>query len=140
MITWLKNFYKTYRAWVLYVAFGAVTCAVNFGVYYATVHWFGWAIMTGTILAWMLSVLAAYLTNRRWVFGSTKRGPEAIIKEMIVFYGCRALTGVFDWGIMLAFATRPQFNDMLVKVFANIFVIIANFVASKLIIFRENSR
>ncbi len=134
----IKSFCKKYRPWILYVAFGAITCAVNFGVYYASVHWFGWHVMIGTVLAWVLSVLAAYITNRRWVFGSTKRGMDEIVVEMIIFYGCRGITGVFDWTIMWIFASRMQYNDMLVKLFANIFVIFANLIASKLIVFRQN--
>ena len=43
----------------------------------------------------------------------------------------------FDVGIMWVFADRLGFNDKLVKLASNVFVVIFNYIASKLIIFRK---
>ena len=88
-------------------------------------------------MAWICSVLFAYITNRKWVFHSEAMGSAAILKEMISFFACRLLTGVVDWLCMLIFVDLLYWNDMVIKIGANVLVIILNYVASKLVIFKK---
>lgn len=59
------------------------------------------------------------------------------MKEMFSFFSCRVLTGVIDWAIMFVFVDILKFEDVIVKIVANVLVIILNYVASKLIIFKQ---
>ena len=93
--------------------------------------------MTGTVAAWALAVLFAYLTNRSMVFHSTAAGAQEIMKEIGSFFACRLGTGVVDWAIMFVFVTVLHFNDMIIKILANIIVIILNYVLSKFVIFKK---
>lgn len=45
--------------------------------------------------------------------------------------------GILDWACMFIFADLCGFNDVLIKCAANVLVIILNYVASKLVIFRH---
>ena len=42
-----------------------------------------------------------------------------------------------DWVIMFVFVTVLHFNDMIIKILANIIVIVLNFVLSKFVIFKH---
>lgn len=59
------------------------------------------------------------------------------MNEMLRFFGCRLATGVVDWLCMFVFVSLLLWNDIVVKAGANILVIILNYVASKVIIFRK---
>ena len=56
---------------------------------------------------------------------------------MFSFFGCRLLTLVVDLAIMYVGVDVMHWNEILFKVIANIVVIILNYVASKLIIFKK---
>lgn len=52
----------------------------------------------------------------------------------------RLATGIIDWLCMFIFVDLVHFNDVLVKIVANIVVIILNYIASKLVIFKEKNK
>ena len=52
-----------------YVVFGTLTTIVNIVVYFA-LEYIGVNYIISNIIAWFLSVLFAYVTNRIWVFES----------------------------------------------------------------------
>ena len=53
------------------------------------------------------------------------------------FFGCRLATGVVDWVLMFVCVDLLCFNDMIIKILATVVVIILNYVASKLLIFKN---
>lgn len=94
-------------------------------------------MMASTILAWLITVLTAFLTNKQWVFGSDNWQISRILNELITFMGCRIFTGILELIIMYVFVQLLLFNDMIIKMFANVIVIVTNYVASKFIIFKH---
>lgn len=60
-----------------------------------------------------------------------------IIKEVVYFFACRLATGVIDWMFMWVTVDNFNWNDILMKFSANIIVIVLNYVASKLIVFKH---
>jgi len=93
--------------------------------------------MPATVIAWVLAVLFAYITNRLWVFESQADTINDFVREIIAFFACRLTTGILDLLIMFIFVDLLYCNDLLVKIGANVLVIILNYVASKLIIFKN---
>ncbi len=83
------------------------------------------------MIAWLLSVIFAYLTNRRFVFQSKARG-KAVLKEAGSLFTARVMSGVMDVIIMAVFADWVGFDDRVVKLASNVLVVIFNYVASKL--------
>ena len=61
--------------------FGVLTTIVNYVSYWLFAHPLGCGTVFSTAVAWVLSVLFAYVTNRRWVFHSEAKGAKAIGKE-----------------------------------------------------------
>ena len=132
----LRELFIKYRELLSYLFFGVLTTVVNYVSYLLLAPFFGTTTIP-TAIAWVLSVAFAYLTNRRWVFRSQAKGAAAILREAGSFVGARLSSGVIDVGIMWVFADRLGFNDKLVKLASNVFVVIFNYIASKLIIFRK---
>ena len=128
---------KKYKDVIPYLVFGVLTTVVNIVVYCIMAHPIGLDVIPSTVAAWIASVIFAYVTNRTWVFHSTAKSFGDIIREIISFVGCRLATGVLDWGCMFLFVDILQFNDLLIKCGANVLVIVLNYVASKLLIFRK---
>lgn len=124
-----------YRMQIMYLVFGVLTTLVNI-VVYSSARWIDLTINISYVLAWLLSVLFAYLTNRKWVFDSQTTGFGNIILEVIKFFLARLATGVLGYLILLFGVHIIHQNDMIWNIIQNIFVIVSNYVLSKLVIFR----
>ena len=131
-----KGLLQKNRELISYLVFGVLTTAVNYVSYLLFAPLFQTTTVP-TIIAWILSVIFAYVTNRIFVFHSKARGLKALGYEVATFFGARALSGVLDVAFMWLFADTLGFNDKWMKLISNVFVIIFNYVASKLIVFRK---
>ena len=128
---------EKYKSIIMYLIFGVLTTVVNVVTYYISAHIFSVNTVASSVIAWFAAVLFAYITNRKWVFNSRQTGFKNILFEISRFFLCRFATGVVDWVIMYVFVDLLSFNDIIIKISANIIVIILNYVASLLIIFRK---
>lgn len=133
----IKEMIKKYEDVILYLFFGVCTTAVNVISYWFFSHVIHAGVIVSTVAAWVLAVLFAYVTNRKWVFHSEAVKKDEIAKELVSFFGCRLATGVLDLLCMVVFVDLLKLNDMVIKIAANILVIILNYVASKLLIFKK---
>ncbi len=136
----MKKLYLKYREVINYIFFGGLTTLVNI-VGYDLLMRLGVISDIATVAATILSILFAYFTNRRWVFESHAAG-KAAWREFASFIACRLSTLVLDWAIMHIFVTMPgreadRLYCLLIKIAANVLVIIVNFVFSKLIVFKK---
>ena len=133
----MRQLFMKYRSLILYGVFGVCTTLVNIAVYWLSAHVLKLSVTPATAIAWFLSVLFAYVTNRKWVFESAQTGTKAVIGEMISFFASRLSTGLLDWLIMFIAVTKLGFADMPVKIASNILVIILNYILGKFIVFRK---
>ena len=133
----LKEMMEKYKDIVPYARFGILTTIINIVVYLFFAHILKKEVMLSTLAAWFLSVLFAYVTNRKWVFHSGVLTFSNIIREAVAFFICRLATGIADILIMFIFVNIFHFNDLFIKIISNIAVIILNYVASKWIIFNH---
>ncbi len=136
----IKELFEKHRDVIPYLFFGVCTTLVNLAAYWVAAHLLEWRVVPSTIFAWVLAVLFAYLTNRTWVFHSKAEAAGETAKEMIRFFSCRLATGIIDWLCMFLLVDILTWNDMAVKFFSNALVIILNYVASKLVVFRKEAR
>ena len=88
------------------------------------------------MIAWTVAVVFSYWGNRNFVFHSKTNSHSGILKEAAEFFSCRIATGLLDVAIMYIFADVLGFYDVTVKTVSNIIVIILNYIASKLFIFK----
>ena len=76
----------------------------------------------------------AYPTNRRWVFQS--KNPN-ILAEAGSFVGSRLLTMLLGWLLNLLFTNVLGVPMMVSTVIASVFVVVGNYIISKLLVFRK---
>ncbi len=126
--SWLNKYYEV----LSYLFFGGCTTLVNILTFWV-MRLLKVGVYTSNVVAWIVSVLFAFITNKLFVFESKGNA----LKEGISFFLFRLLSLVFDMGIMYLLIDVFKWNDLLSKVLANIFVIIINYVFSKLFIFKK---
>lgn len=122
---------------VRYLVFGVLTTVVNIVVYTVSARLIHLSVLVSNVLAWLLSVLFAYVTNRSFVFSSKASGAKAIAGECLGFFAGRLATGILDTILMVILVDIFALNDILTKCFVNVVVIILNYVISKLFVFRK---
>lgn len=123
-----------YKEIILYLVFGILTTLVNIVIYFIFANIFMINYLISNIIAWIISVLFAYLTNRKYVFESKR---SSIFFEMISFFCSRGITGLLDITLMWLFVENLILDDFIAKIFVNIIVIVLNYLFSKMIIFKE---
>lgn len=133
----LKNLLIKYKELILYVFFGGLTTLVNWGLYWLFADFLSLSYLLSTAVAQLAAILFAYITNRIWVFDSKVHGLRGIACEIAKFFGCRAVSFVLDLLCMYVGVDLLKIDDMLMKLLANVIVIIANYVLSKLFVFRK---
>lgn len=131
---------QKYKSIIAYLFFGVCTTAVNLIVYFLCARWINLSTGFSTVVAWLLAVIFAFLTNKVWVFESKSWERKLLIKELGSFFICRAASGVADLIIMLITVDILDWNELMMKLFSNTLVIILNYVASKLFVFKKPDR
>ena len=117
-----------------YILFGILTTLVNIVVYLLFSKIFNVNYIFSNIIAWFVSVLFAYVTNRIWVFESKS---TKIFKEISLFFAARLFSGILDTGLMYVFIDLMKFGDEFSKIIIQIIVVILNYVLSKFFIFKD---
>lgn len=136
------DLFKKYKEIILYLIIGGLTTLVNILAYWVFANPLNLHTVLSNILAWVISVLFAYFTNKIFVFESKSFKRDIFLKEFVLFFLSRATTGLIDTGIMYLFIDRLGFTEyeMWIKVASNVIVIILNYVFSKLIVFRKKKK
>lgn len=133
----IKKLLLKYKSFISYAFFGVCTTVVNVVSYYLCFNIAGIWNVVSTVIAWVLAVLFAYITNKIWVFESKSFVRKVLVKEIPAFFGCRLATGVLDVVIMYMAVDVMHSNGTVWKIISNILVIIINYVASKIVIFKK---
>lgn len=133
----LADWYRNHQEGMRYLIFGALTTLVNIIAYAVLYYVFHINNAISNIIAWIIGATFAYITNKLYVFNSKVNTKKDLLKEIVYFYGCRLLTLAFDEGIMIVTVDKFGWNALLMKIIANIIVIILNFIFSKILIFKK---
>ena len=132
------DLFNKYKEVVMYLIFGVLTTIVSLVSYYLlTITIFNpnnaILLQVANVLSWIISVLFAYITNRKYVFESKNNN---ILKEVSSFFGSRLITLLFDMLIMFVGVTLLKGNDKFIKVISQVIVIVSNYIFSKLCVFK----
>ncbi|MBQ9898450.1 MAG: GtrA family protein [Ruminococcus sp.] len=140
----IQKLYFDYEEKWLYLFFGVLTTAVSFitaGISKYFLEKGGCGDVTvgnvSTVISWICAVTFAYLTNRAWVFESHAKGAKEISREAASFYGGRLATLAVEWVMMTVGYGLIHVNYWVMKIIANIVVLILNYVISKIFVFRK---
>lgn len=140
----ISKLWNKYKQVIAYLFWGVVTTVVNIGVCQWLTFGAHMNYQVANIIAWFLSVLVAYFTNKVWVFNSHYTTVKAFAIEFVEFYFYRGLTLLIDVAFMFVGVTLMHFSSpmrqLVVKTLDNVVVIIANFVFSKFLIFTQKKK
>ena len=133
----MKALLEKYRGLILYVVFGVLTTAINIAVYALCYRVLRLPNVPSNVIAWILAVLFAFVTNKLYVFESKSLERGTVARELASFVGARLATGLLDLAVMFVGVDLLHGPDLVFKVGSNVLVIILNYVLSKLIVFRK---
>lgn len=150
----IKKLYKKYEEVILYVVFGGLTTLVNFVSFWAFNKILGEKFyLVSNIIAWFISVVFAYVTNKLWVFESKSWAFKILLKEVPEFFAARLFSlGVEEGGLWL-FVDKFGFDrysftvfnfevtgKLIAKILLAVIVVILNYFFSKFIIFAQKGK
>lgn len=153
------------REVIMYLIFGVLTTVVNllafwaFNRLFAAIGWEGvlgklfenrgWQkaadlfsakgaqYLDSNLLAWVVGVLFAFVTNKLFVFESKSFAPSVAAKELAGFVGARVFSFFVETLGLFLMVTVLNWNDYVAKIIVGIIVVIINYVFSKLLIFKK---
>ncbi len=132
----IKELIKKYKEIIMYLVFGVLTTLVNIVSFYI-MDKCNINLYVNNTIAWILSVLFAYITNKLFVFESKSLEPKVVIKEGLSFFGFRLISYFMDMLCIFIMVDIFSINKMISKIVGNVIVIIANYIFSKLFIFKK---
>lgn len=134
----LKNIFFNKEAF-MYVVFGVLTTAVDYLA--AMICFKVWKIgeITSNNIAWVISVIFAYITNKLFVFESKTFQIKVLLKEILSFLSARVITLIMA-DIIIWAATKFHISFLLAKIISSVAVVVTNYIFSKLIIFKKDNQ
>ena len=129
---------KKHRDIVSYLFFGVLTTVVNYIVYLPCYNLLSFSAAISNMIAWIAAVAFAYLTNKPFVFCSHDWSAKTVIPELTKFVGARIASGVLETGIIFLTVDLLCWNGNVMKLVTSVLVVIINYVASKLLVFRNS--
>ena len=157
----IKNLYKKYEEIITYLFFGVVTTVVSLLACWVTLKlgvliWHDEAgepteflDILGSTVQWVVGVLVAFFTNKKWVFTNADKDVSTI-SQLLRFSASRLATLELD--TLLTFGTvwvlrRLDYSDvtlvgitlsadLISKIVASAVVLISNYILSKIFVFK----
>lgn len=129
--------YKKYKEVFLYLVFGVLTTVINIIVFCISNDLLKIEYKISNIIAWIVAVIFAFITNKIFVFESKNKSKEETTREAASFLIARLFSLVVDMVIMILMIDIININSIVAKVISNVVVIVINYIFSKFIIFRK---
>ena len=120
-----------------YLFFGVLTTVVNYLVYLPCYNLLHLSAAVSNVLAWAVAVGFAYVTNKPFVFHSYDWSAKTVIPELGKFVGSRIASGGIETLIIFVTVDCLLWNGNVMKLVTSVLVVILNYVASKLLVFRK---
>ena len=122
---------------ILYIVFGLLTTLVNIVTSTILFELFKIEGNISSTIGIIVSIIFAYFTNRKMVFGSEAVGFKENFKEFIKFILGRAFTMILEiCGVYLLY-TIMEVNYIISKLVITVIVVITNFFISKFFAFKK---
>ena len=137
MVQKIKSFVQKYWDILSYLFFGGLTTIVNYIIYLPCYNWLQLSAAVSNLIAWVVAVAFAYLTNKPLVFKSHDWSAKTVIPELAKFIGCRVGSGLLETGILFVAVDLLLRNGNIWKLVTSVLVVILNYIASKLLVFKK---
>lgn len=135
MLEKIVSLVKKHYDLLAYLFFGVLTTVVNYAVYLPVYNWLGLSAAVSNVIAWVVAVAFAFLTNKPFVFKSHDWSASVLLPELTKFVGCRIASGLLETLIIFVTVDCLQWNGNWMKLFTNVMVVFLNYFGSKLLVF-----
>ncbi len=134
----IKELMKKYEELIKYFIIGVITTIINY-VTFAVLSskTINIDMHVSNIIAWIISVIFAYFTNKLFVFESKSFKLKVLGKEILSFGAARVFSLLLEEVILYIFVSLLNLNKLIIKLIANVVVMIVNYILSKFIIFKK---
>ena len=137
MMEKLKQLVVKYYDILAYLIFGVLTTVVNYLVYLPCYNLLALPAVISNVIAWVVAVAFAYVTNKPFVFRSHDWSAKTVVPELTKFVGTRVASGGIESAIIWIAVDLLGGNGNLWKLVTSVLVVILNYVGSKRLVFRK---
>ena len=137
MMAKIKALIEKYWDILSYLFFGGLTTVVNYIVYLPCYNYLGISAAVSNVIAWVVAVVFAYLTNKPFVFRSYDWSWQTVGPELTKFVGCRIGSGLLETAIIFITVDCMHFDGNIWKLITSVLVVVLNYVASKWLVFKK---
>ncbi|MBR2943595.1 MAG: GtrA family protein [Clostridia bacterium] len=143
------GFLRRHRKFIMYILCGVLATLINSGTYWL----FNDIVfknvdmssnlynVISTVIAWVLSVIVAFVTNKVLVFKSKSFRPMVLFSEGTSFILARLLTFLLDAGFMALFVQINLLDfaggQHILKIASTLIVTLVNYFVSEFLVFRK---
>ena len=137
VLDYCRNLVKKYWSLILYLVFGVLTTLVNYIVYLPLYNYCNLSATVSNVIAWLVAVTVAFLTNKPIVFKSFDWSFKVVWPELVRFVGCRLFSGVLETALLWLTVDFLQLNGNIWKIVLSVMVIVINYIGSKFFVFHK---
>lgn len=138
-VSLLKGFrplLEKYKQGFVYLFFGGVTTLINIAVFWLFYRLFHMNELAANAVAWVVAFIFAFIVNRNYVFEAQTDEKKETARQFLTFLAGRLFSLLCEELILYLFITRLGLLALPVKIFAQIVVVLLNYVISRLFVFR----
>ena len=133
----LRVLIRKYYDILVYLFFGVLTTVVNYIVYLPCYNLLHLSAAVSNAIAWVAAVAFAYLTNKPFVFKSYDWSAKTVVPELTKCGGSRIASGALETVIIFVTVDLLLWNGNIMKLVTSVLVVVMNYVASKLLVFKK---
>jgi len=137
MLEKLVRLMKKHWDVLAYLIFGGLTTLVNYAVYLPLYNLANCSAAFSNCAAWVVAVIFAFLTNKPFVFKSNDWSWKVTFPELVKFVSCRIGSGLGETAIIFLTVDCLHCNGNVIKLVTSVLVVIVNYAASKLLVFKK---
>ena len=137
----IQNIYYKYEEKWLYLVFGGLTTVISIVtkllLFVLVPGEPKWESTAGVVFSWICAVTFAFFTNKKYVFKNETHSPQEFRKVFVSFYGARLATLAMEEAIFLVCCDLIGMNKTIITFLSQVLIFIANYILSKLVVFRK---
>lgn len=137
MVEKIRTLIKKHWDILVYLFFGGLTTVVNYVVYLPCHNLLGLSATVSNVIAWVVAVAFAFVTNKPFVFRSYDWSAKTLLPELAKFVGCRVGSGLLETAILFVTVDLIHWNGNIWKLITSVLVVILNYFGSKLLVFTK---
>ena len=134
----LKSFLIKYEHLIAYLFFGVLTTLINLVSFWLLSSFTTIETIPATVIAWIIAVTFAFITNKIWVFKSRNKTKKETTKEIINFLIARIATLFVEVFLMWLMVDHFHHDKLIWKLLCNVITVILNYIFSKLFVFKSS--